>query len=205
MKEHEALCTIVMHKSNSNKCKSISSSSSTSSSVRWLIPIKGIPEMKSLSYPSLNEFNTSPIIIHGTVRSKSYFIITLRLFNTLIHTETNLSFDENIKDIEVRVIQSEEDKKLFNEKMFNNKLNESSSLLLLHNHSTILDQIKMNNLEWIIKPIINNEDEKLMKLINLEKILIESLFIKLFQIKNYDHLKMTEIQLGMIFSPVISF
>ncbi|VDP69457.1 unnamed protein product [Schistosoma mattheei] len=42
MREYEALCTVIMHKSNSGKCESSKSikSSSSSSSVRWLIPIK---------------------------------------------------------------------------------------------------------------------------------------------------------------------
>ncbi|CAH8662171.1 unnamed protein product [Schistosoma bovis] len=214
MREHEALCTVIMHRSNSGKCKSSKSIKSSSSSVRWLIPIKGIPEMKSLSYPSSKEFSisynpyhnnntTSSIIINGTVRSKSYFIITLRLLNTFIYTESHLTHNENIKDIEIQIIQSEEDKKLFHEKIFNNKINES--LLSLCNQYSIWDNIKINNLEWIIKPIIKKTNEQLIKLIDLNKILTNSLIIKLFQIKKLDDLEITEIKLGMIFSPMLSF
>ncbi|VDP69456.1 unnamed protein product [Schistosoma mattheei] len=171
--------------------------------------------MKSLSYPSSKEFpisynpyhnnnnTTSSIIINGTVRSKSYFIITLKLLNTFIYTESHLTHNENIKDIEIQIIQSEEDKKLFHEKMFNNKINES--LLSLCNQYSIWDNIKINNLEWIIKPIIKKTNEQLIKLIDLNKILTNSLIIKLFQIKKLDDLEITEIKLGMIFSPMLSF
>ncbi|RTG89974.1 uncharacterized protein DC041_0008568, partial [Schistosoma bovis] len=173
MREHEALCTVIMHKSNSGKCKS----------------------KFSISYnPYHNNNTTSSIIINGTVRSKSYFIITLRLLNTFIYTESHLTHNENIKDIEIQIIQSEEDKKLFHEKIFNNKINES--LLSLCNQYSIWDNIKINNLEWIIKPIIKKTNEQLIKLIDLNKILTNSLIIKLFQIKKLDDLEITEIKLA---------
>ncbi|CAH8569283.1 unnamed protein product [Schistosoma turkestanicum] len=213
MREYEALCTVIMRQSDSEKCKSYNSATSSSaSSIRWLIPIKGIPEMKSLSYPSSNEFhlpynvyqtnkNTS-IMISGTVRSKSYFIITLRLLNVFANIDPNLTERENMKDIEIRVVQSEEDKKLFHEQMFSS---DETTESILFNQSTLWDKIQKSNFEWTLKPIIKKEDEKLAKLIDLEKVLTRSLTMKLFQVKKHDDLDMIEIDLGVIFSPTLTF
>ncbi|KAK4474563.1 hypothetical protein MN116_001706 [Schistosoma mekongi] len=204
MREHEALCTVIMHKLDSSKCKS----SRSTSSIRWLIPIKGIPEMKSLLYPSSNEFHlpypyqskkNAPLIINGTVRSKSCYVITLRLFNSLTHTINNSALSEQMKDIEIHNVQSDEDKKIFNEQMFH----ETSELLF--NKSTLWERIQVGNLEWTLKPVIKKDDEQLAKLIEVDKIFARSLIMKLLQVKKHDDLEMTEINLGMIFSPSLSF
>ncbi|TNN19145.1 Cilia- and flagella-associated protein isoform 1 [Schistosoma japonicum] len=210
MREHEALCTVIMRKLDSSKFKSSRSmtSMSSSSSIRWLIPIKGIPEMKSLLYPSSNEFHlpypyqskkNASLVIDGTVRSKSCYVITLRLFNSFTHTINDSALSEQMKDIEIHNVQSDEDKKLFNEKMFH----ETSESLF--NQSTLWEHIQVGNLEWTLKPVIKKDDEQLAKLIELDKTLTRSLIMKLLQVKKHDDLEMTEINLGMIFSPSLSF
>ncbi|CAH8637714.1 unnamed protein product [Heterobilharzia americana] len=216
MREHEALCTVIMHKSNSTKCGS--SKVEKSSSIRWLIPIKGIPEMKSLSYPlsdsreltlpyycnyNKNAFR-KPLVINGTVRSKSYYIVTLRLLNSLTHTsDQNLSFRDQMKDIEVHSLTSKEERSKFDEQMFGKTAVATTESLF--NQSALWEQIQVGNLEWTMKPVIKKEDEPLAKLIELDKVLVRSLNMKLLQVKKHDDLEFTELDVGMIFSPSLSF
>ncbi|CAH8871785.1 unnamed protein product [Trichobilharzia szidati] len=219
MREHEALCTVRMYKANS-AAHDTSKTATSISPIRWLIPIKGIPEMKSLTYPStdMNEFIspysynyknsfTKPLVITGTVRSKSYFIITLRLLNSLTQTlDPSLSFRDQLKDIEVYSVTSQEEIVKLNEQMFSQTTATMITDDPLSNQSTTLwDQIQVGSLEWTMKPIVKKVDEYLAQLVELDKVLMRSLNIKLIGVKKHDDSEMTEINLGMIFSPAISF
>ncbi|CAL8089586.1 unnamed protein product [Calicophoron daubneyi] len=214
MREYEAICCVVMRRHDD---EIISSNEDDPTEIRWLMPIKGIPEATStITFPPQLAVSTGKEMAHyssispgrlfplitGVARSVMKYQIELNLSSSLpptMRTSTisaSMLPEDRPSEIRIRPASSSSSWSVLSERSA-----AKASPTNLIGTSAAWSQLEHGVVTWKLEPVVPEEEREIAEFIDLDNLLSSSINIHIVDIKRSEKHGSIELVLGVIFTP----
>ncbi|VDP91920.1 unnamed protein product [Echinostoma caproni] len=217
MREHEAVCCAVMRRVDGQSLGRGIESGEEIHELRWLTPIKGVPEATSqftdfqeigalgrtsLPRPIIMPTGSNrPALISGVARTVSRFHIELNLSANVPLTKSQQPFSSDMlsedrpSQILIRPVSSTRSGPI----SARSRLRSSPSEWV--GTSSWWTRAESGDVSWKLEAVTREQDRELAELINLDQLLRKSINIHLITLKKEKPTGPIELVLGVIFTP----